>query len=101
MRQSSAELEKLQAAFHWRGLPAILPSTFVATIALVSAPAASRAEGVAELIFWPVDVPPGGIAELCVVNEVGSAATDSRATQRQQGEHDHDCRAALPVALSD
>ena len=58
LRQSSAELKKLQAAFHWRGLPAILPSTFMATMALVSAPATSRcAEGVAKLIFWPVDVP--------------------------------------------
>ena len=26
--QSSAELAKLQAAFHWRGLPAILPEYF-------------------------------------------------------------------------
>jgi hypothetical protein len=60
MRQSSAELAKLQAAFHWRGLPAILPSTFMATMALVSAPATSRAEGVAKLIFWPVDVPARG-----------------------------------------
>jgi hypothetical protein len=41
--QSSTELEKLQAAFHWRGLPAIPPRTFMAIMALVSAPAISRA----------------------------------------------------------
>jgi hypothetical protein len=63
MRQSSVKLEKLQASFHWRGLPAILPSTFMATMALVSAPAGAPK---AMLIFWPVDVPARGIAELCV-----------------------------------
>ena len=75
----------------------------MATMALVSAPATSRcAEGVAKLIFWPVDVPArGGSPSFTWVNEVGSAAGDSTATQRQQGEHVHDCRAALPVALSD